>query len=108
METVYRNRDERLGENCLFTLPIMRECYRANGWDNGMSDDEIDADILRHDVEEVGGDELEMRRDLDAFGSGRPYTYNHATGHVQWDDGVQTSVWRDEDGMFRAVEIAGR
>lgn len=53
-------------------------------------------------------DEIEMRRDLDAFGGGRPYTYDHATGHVTWDDGVQASVWRDDDGMFHALEIAGR
>lgn len=50
-------------------------------------------------------DEIEMRRDLDAFGGGRPYTYDHATGHVEWQDGVQASVWRDEDGTFRAVDV---
>lgn len=54
MTLVYRNHDERLGDNVLFTLDEMRECYCANGWDRGMSDDEIDDDVLSHDVEFVG------------------------------------------------------
>ena len=54
MTRVYRNRDERLGDNVLFTLPEMRACYRTNGWDNGMTDEQIDADVLSLDVEFVG------------------------------------------------------
>lgn len=53
VEQRYENRDERLGDKCVFTLAEMRACYRANGWDNGMSDDELDEDILSHDVVEV-------------------------------------------------------
>ena len=54
MTKVYRNQDERLGAPVLFTLAEMRECYRVNGWDNGMDDGQIDADVLSHDVEFVG------------------------------------------------------
>ena len=54
MMRVYRNHDERLGHNVLFTLAEMRDCYRANDWDNDWTDEEIDADVLAHDVEFVG------------------------------------------------------
>ena len=54
MTRVYRNHDEQLGDPALFTLAEMRDCYRTNGWDNGMDDDQIDADVLDHDVEFVG------------------------------------------------------
>lgn len=58
MTKIYRNRDERLGDVYDFTLPEIRQCYRDNGWDirddeSRMSDEEIDADVLRHDIEIV-------------------------------------------------------
>lgn len=51
---VYRNHDERLGDCVLFTLAEMRQCYRANGWGNGMTDEQVDAAVLAHDIEYVG------------------------------------------------------
>ena len=70
--------------------------HAADGW---MNADQRESDAS------IDADEIEMRRDLDAFGGGRPYTYDHATGHVTWADGAQASVWRDEGGTFRAAEI---
>jgi hypothetical protein len=69
MTTVYRNNDERFGASVLFTISEMTECYRMNDWDQIhtdasdpldpnldrlMTDDEIEADILDHDITEIG------------------------------------------------------
>ena len=57
----YYNNDPRLGHPCVFTIDEMIAQYKMCGWDEyeteegteRMSDEEIKADILTHDIEEV-------------------------------------------------------
>ena len=61
METKYKNLDEALGAQCVFTMREMIEQYRLCSWDeyktdNGtqkMTEGEIYDDILKHNIEPV-------------------------------------------------------
>ena len=62
MEKRYANNDERLGGAMEFTMTQMVAQYKMCGWDEyedesgiaqKMTDEEIEADILKHDIVEL-------------------------------------------------------
>ena len=62
MGTRYLNHDERFGAEVEFTIPEMIAQYKMCGWDEyededgftqKMTDEEIKADIMEHDIKEI-------------------------------------------------------